>query len=48
MEAVNGLVQQFFTRHGLTQEQLQEMLREFGIPPQPPPDDEPPAPSSSM
>ena len=48
MEAVNGLVQQFFTRHGLTQEQLQEMLREFGIPPQPPPDDEPPAPSSSV
>lgn len=48
MEAVNGLVQQFFSRHGLTQEQLQEMLREFGIPPQPPADDEPPAPSSSI
>lgn len=42
MEAVNGLVQQFFTRHGLTQEQLQEMLKEFGIPPRPPLDDEPP------
>jgi hypothetical protein len=42
MEAVNGLVQQFFARHGLTQEQLQEMLKEFGIPPRPPLDDEQP------
>jgi hypothetical protein len=41
MEAVNQLVQQFFTRHGLTAEQLQEMLKELGMPPNPPLDDEP-------
>jgi hypothetical protein len=41
MEAVNQLVQQFFTRHGLTAEQLQEMLKELGMPPTPPLDDEP-------
>jgi endonuclease III len=41
MEAVNQLIQQFFTRHGLTPEQLQEMLRELGMPPRPPQDDEP-------
>jgi|SRR5215203_3479377 len=42
MEGVSQLVQQFFARHGLTQEQLQEMLKEFGIAPRPQLDDEPP------
>ena len=41
MEAVNQLVQQFFSRNGLTPEQLQEMLTELGMPPRPPLDDEP-------
>jgi hypothetical protein len=42
MESVNQLVQQFFTRHGLTPEQLQEMLKELGMqPPLPPHDDDP-------
>jgi hypothetical protein len=42
MERVNELVQQFLLRHGLTPEQLQELLRQFGVtpPPQLPPDDE--------
>ena len=43
MEAVSQLVQQFLTKHGLTPEQLQELLKEFGVPPQPPLDDEPQA-----
>ncbi len=43
MEAVSQLVQQFLTKHGLTPEQLQELLKEFGVPPHPPLDDEPPA-----
>ena len=40
MEAVNQLVQQFLTKHGLTPEQLQEMLRQLGVPPPPSLDDE--------
>ena len=40
MEAVNRLVQQFLVKHGLTPEQLQEMLRQLGVPPPPSPDDE--------
>ena len=43
MEAVSQLVQQFLTKHGLTPEQLQELLKEFGVPPPPPLDDEPQA-----
>jgi hypothetical protein len=41
-ESENQLIQQFLMRHGLTPEQLQELLKEFGLPPQqpPPPDDE--------
>src|SRR5262245_56554309 len=43
MEAVSTLIQGFLTKHGLTPEQLQEMLRQFGVtPPQPPPDEEQP------
>jgi hypothetical protein len=43
MEAVSQLIQGFLSKHGLTPEQLQEMLRQFGVtPPQPPPDDEQP------
>ena len=42
MESVNQLVQQFFNRHGLTPEQLQDMLKELGMqPPSPPLDDDP-------
>jgi hypothetical protein len=41
MEAVNRLVQQFLSKHGLTPDQLQDLLREFGMPPNNPPlDDE--------
>lgn len=41
MEAVNRLVQQFLSKHGLTPDQLQDLLREFGLPPNNPPlDDE--------
>ena len=43
MEAVSQLVQQFLSKHGLTPEQLQELLKEFGVPPHPPQDDEPTA-----
>lgn len=42
MEAVSSLVQQFLTRHGLTPEQLQDLLKEFGMSPRPPLDDEQP------
>jgi hypothetical protein len=43
METVGRLVQDFLTKHGVTQEQLDEMLRQFGAPPipPPPPDDDP-------
>ena len=41
MEAAGGLVQQFLTKHGLTPEQLQELLKDFGMPPRPPHDDDP-------
>jgi len=41
MEAVNRLMQQFLTRHGLTPEQLQELLKEFGMSQRPPHDDDP-------
>lgn len=43
MEAVGQLVQDFLTKHGVTQDQLDEMMRQFGVPPTPPPppDDEP-------
>ncbi len=41
MEAVSRLMQQFLSKHGLTPEQLQELLKEFGMPPHPPLDDEP-------
>jgi hypothetical protein len=41
MEAVNRLVQGFLAKHGLTPEQLQELLKEFGMPPHPPHDDDP-------
>lgn len=46
MEAVNRLVQEFLSKHGLTPEQLQRMLEEFGIQnqPPPPPDDQPQLP----
>lgn len=41
MEAVNRLVQEFLSKHGLTPDQLQDLLREFGLPPTNPPlDDE--------
>ena len=42
MEAVGRLVQDFLTKHGVTQDQLDEMMRQFGVPPPPPPppDDE--------
>lgn len=40
MESVNRLIQQFLAKHGLTPEQLEEMLRQLGLPPNPPPDDE--------
>ena len=42
MEAVGRLVQDFLTKHGVTQDQLDEMMRQFGVPPMPPPppDDE--------
>lgn len=40
METVGRLVQEFLTKHGVTQDQLDEMMRQFGMPP-PPPDDEP-------
>jgi hypothetical protein len=40
MEAVNQLIQQFLMRHGLTPEQLQELLKEFGMQPRPPLDEE--------
>jgi hypothetical protein len=43
MEGVNELMQQFLLKHGLTPEQLQEMLKELGVPPRPPHDDDPPA-----
>ncbi len=43
MEGVNGLMQQFLTKHGLSPEQLHELLKEFGAPPpRPPHDDDPP------
>ena len=35
MEAVSSLMQQFLSKHGLTPEQLQELLKEFGMPPHP-------------
>jgi hypothetical protein len=43
MEAVGRLVQEFLTKHGVTQDQLDEMMRQFGVPPTspPPPDDDP-------
>jgi hypothetical protein len=41
MEAVSGLMQQFLAKHGLTPEQLQDLLKEFGMPPRPPHDDDP-------
>jgi hypothetical protein len=40
MEAVNQLVQQFLSKHGLTADQLQDLLREFGLPPTNPPLDD--------
>jgi len=44
MEMVSRLVQEFLSKHGLTPEQLEQMLREFGVPPaNPPHDDDPPA-----
>ena len=33
IEAVNRLVREFLVKHGLTPEQLQEMLRQLGVPP---------------
>lgn len=44
MEGVSGLMQQFLAKHGLTPEQLQNLLKEFGAPPTPPHEDDlPPA-----
>jgi hypothetical protein len=40
MEAVNGLIQQFLSKHGLTPDQLQDLFREFGLPPNLPPRDD--------
>lgn len=36
MEAVSRLVQDFLTKHGLTPEQLQQMLRDLGMDEPPP------------
>lgn len=41
MEAVQGLMQQFLSRHGITPEQLEELIRRFGNPDQPPSLDDP-------